>query len=34
MQDKNKTREQLIDELSEMRRKVAEFQNSEAAKSD
>ncbi len=34
MQDQNKTREQLIDELSEMRRKVAEFQNSEAAKSD
>jgi CheY-like chemotaxis protein len=34
MQDENKSKKQLIDELNEMRRKVAEFQNSEAAKSD
>lgn len=31
MQDQGKTKEQLIDELAEMRRKMAEFENCEAA---
>ena len=34
MQDENKSKQQLIDELNEMRLKMAEFQISEAAKSD
>ena len=34
MQDENKSKQQLIDELNEMRLKMAEFQNPEAAKRD
>ena len=34
MQDENKSKQQLIDELNEMRLKMAEFQNIEAAKRD
>jgi PAS domain S-box-containing protein len=34
MQDENKSKQQLIDELNEMRLKMAEFQNPEVAKRD